>query len=549
MVAKMKLLTGYEYYLYRQQRLRSPHIGVDDDYRKVYEQNQIEVGWPMGPKRMFDGTAKPNFIALAGGAYGDEGKGRITDNKIESLLSSKKKLKIVRVIAYNGGNNAGRTVENDKIRIAVHALPAGILYEQTQAIIDQGTISHIGDLQSEIEHVTSLVGSLRGKVYLSEKAILCTDLERAEEELNAEKIHYQKARSQLAGGTTKKGIATSYAHHYDKTGLHVYDILAGNWRDTLSARYDSYNRQFSAFQFDLSTVRVSDFRETKRTGTNQTHPVGKKKEFLERLASARNFLISSRIACDTMSIHEDTLSHAETIGVIFEGVQGAGIDAWIGARPDVTSSTTTMYGIASGTGYWQLHDIADRIAVIKGPYTSSVGARHLITEIPIGKNVRSPADVPENAPPEHKRASFIREKAREFGTTSGRPRDIARLDLAQTIYNVHMSGAEVLAVTLMDCAREGELIEVATHYTRRGKPVPFHPWLMHQDGITPHYIKLPGWDGEKANKAKTFNQLPKNAQKYLAFLQTRICMPIVAVTVGPKRENLITLPGYDAYIQ
>lgn len=534
--------TGGQIYRQRQDRLRSPHLGIEEDFRRIYENGQIEVGWPSGAQRIFEHLVRNNIVAVVGGAYGDEGKGRITDNKIEALLEIPQ-VKLVRVIAYNGGNNAGRNIQNDTTKIAVHAIPAGILYPETQCIIDQGTVSHIEDLKTEIEYVEKKVGDLRGKIFLSQDAILCTDLERAEEVLNERKT--QGARSQLAGGTTKKGIAPSYAHHYDKTGLKVSDVFAKDWREILSKRYDGYVQEFLGFGLALGNIEVSDFRETLKTKKSQTHPVGTKSEFLDRMEEARDWLMSRDMVRDTITIHADTLANIDKVGVVFEGVQAAGLDAWIGSRPDVTSSTTIMHGIPQGTGYWQPTDIAERIAVIKGPYTSSVGVRHLVTEIPIDRNVKTPRDVPQDAPSEHIRAAYIREKAHEYGTTSGRPRDIARLDLAQTIYNVHMSGAEVLAVTLMDVVKEDQMIEVSTHYTKNGMPVAFRPGLNYQDGLVPHYISLPGWDGKQCSMAKTFDQLPDNAKKYLAFIQARVGMPIVAVTTGPKRENLVKLPGYS----
>lgn len=534
--------TGIDIYKNRQDRVRNPHLGVREDFIRIYERGEIKIGWPEGARRIFDALVKENTVAIVGGAYGDEGKGRITDNKIQALLEMPN-VKLVRVVAFNGGSNAGRTVENDTTRIAVHALPAGILYPETQCIIDQGTATHIEDLRTEIEHVESKVGDLRGKIILSQDAILSTDLERAEEQLNAKRV--QGSPSQLAGGTTSKGIATSYAHHYDKTGLKVRDLLLDNWRQIMSDRYFTYRKEFDAFDLDLAQTEVSDFKETLITERSQTRPVGTKDEFLNRLEEARSWLIRQNIVRDTITIHADTFENINRIGVVFEGGQAAGIDVWIGSRPDVTSSTTILHGIPQGTGYWQPTDIADRIAVIKGPYTSSVGVRHLPTEIPIGKEVRKVEDLPADAPEEYKRAAYIRDKAHEFGTTTGRPRDIARLDLAQTAYNIHMSGAEVLAVTLMDVVEAEHVIEVSTHYTRNGMPVPFRPGMEYQNGIEPQYIKVPGWNGEDCRNAKNFDELPENAKKYLAFIQARVGMPIVAVTTGPKRENLVKLPGYS----
>jgi adenylosuccinate synthase len=139
-------------------------------------------------------------------------------------------------------------------------------------------------------------------------------------------------------------------------------------------------------------------------------------------------------------------------------------------------------------------------------------------------------------------AHRVREEAHEYGTTTGRPRDILFPDMPMLSYNIRMSGVEMLVGTHLDTAWDNVSIEVCTHYTdKRGRAVSYQPGLLHLADVIPHYITLPGWDGTLVRKAKSFNELPENAKKFLAFLQLRLATPIVAVTTGPSRENYLKI--------
>jgi hypothetical protein len=154
-------------------------------------------------------------------------------------------------------------------------------------------------------------------------------------------------------------------------------------------------------------------------------------------------------------------------------------------------------------------------------------------------------DLDENATQDQRVGARIRRDAHEFGTTTGRPRDINFLDLEFMRYNARMSGIEVLAATHLDIARADEPIKVCTHYTKDGKVVPYQPGLAYQEGVTPHYIELPGWDGKACSKARTMEDLPDNALRFLAFIQARTGLPFVAATTGAKRDSMVKFPGYS----
>ena len=517
------------YYLQRQ-RLLGPGVGIQKDYDRIYNQGQRSIGWPKGEERIFARLARPNTVAVLGAALGDEGKGRFVDNKIDAL-SATPGVDIVYVVRYQGGNNTGHTVENnDGIKLALHLIPSSIMHPDAIGFIDKGVVIHAEDLVTEAQYVEARVGDLRGKIILSPDAILATDLERAEEVLN-------RGRNSKTTGGTGRGISVAYAHYYDKLGLKVFDLLDEKWREIFGSQYGQYERLFAAFGKDLASTQVPDFYAAKMRGENKSRLVGTKAEFLDRLESARDWLLGRDMIRNTFALHRQLLTDIHS-GVIFEGAQALGLHPWLGTTPDATGSDTSINGILQGTGVWKSTDIADRIGVFKATYTSSVGSRRMPTHIDLN-------NLPEDLSPDQEWGMWVREEAHEYGTTTGRPRDILHLDLAMLTYNANMAGIEALAATHLDIASKNVQIRVCTHYTdQQGNIIPYQSGLHHLESVVPQYIELPGWDGEACRQAKNIDELPKNAANYLAFIQARTGFPIVATTTGPRRQDLIAFPGY-----
>lgn len=517
------------YYLQRQ-RLLEPGIGIHEDYDRIYNQGLRSIGWPKGEERIFARLARSNTAAVLGAALGDEGKGRFVDNKIDAL-SAIPGVDIVYVVRYQGGNNTGHTVENnDGIKLALHLIPSSIMHPEAIGVIDRGVVVHAEDLETEARYVEDRVGDLRGKIILSPDAILATDLERAEEVLN-------KGRNSNTSGGTGRGISLAYAHHYDKLGLNVFNLLNRNWRETFGNQYEQYERQFAAFGKDLAGTQVPDFYAAKMRGENKSRSVGIKGEFLDRLESARGWLLGRNMIRNTFILHRELLTDTHS-GVIFEGAQALGLHPWLGTTPDATGSDTSISGILQGTGVWKTTDIADRIGIFKATFTSSVGSRRMPTHIDL-------ANLPEDLSPDQEWGMWVREEAHEYGTTTGRPRDILHLDLAMLTYNANMAGIEGLAATHLDIANENVPVRVCTHYTdQQGITIPYQSGLRHLENVVPQYIELPGWDRNACRQAKSIEELPENAANYLAFIQARTGFPIVATTTGPKRQDLIAFPGY-----
>ncbi|MCJ7828028.1 adenylosuccinate synthetase, partial [Patescibacteria group bacterium] len=467
-------------------------MDLQKDLKKIYEQDDYQVGWPEKAEKRSQNLARPHTVSVVGIDLGDEGKGRIVDNCLQSMLDTSK---LVYAIRFQGGNNSGHSVETGGTKLALHLVPSGVLYENVVGIMDRGLVVH-PDLKDEVELVEGVVGDIKARLFLSEEAILATDLERAEEVLN-------RQRQGKAAGGTGRGIGPAYAHHYDRLGFHVDDLTRAGWKEVFGGQYDRYQKEFFVHGLELAGMAVPDFRETKRTGESQTRIVGQRGEYLDRLEHFRDWLIKRDMVRNTHLLHREIYSDL-TKGVLFEGAQALGLHPWLGTRPDVTSSDTSTFGIHAGTGLWKADDILDRIGVFKITYTSSVGVRVMPTQVSLGDEIKKPGDLSPDASDEQKWAAYVWDEAHEFGTTTGRPRDILHLDLEMMRYNCHMAGIEVLAGTHLDIAREGEEISVCTHYTRDGRVVPYQPGLRYQQDVVPNYAKLPGWDGGAARRAKSY---------------------------------------------
>jgi len=287
----------------------NPQYYVQEAYQDIYTHNQVEVGWPEGAQRIFEDLARPNTVGVLGVELGDEGKGRVVDNKLEFLLSIPG-VTIAYVDRDNGGNNAGHTAENDDVKLALHQVPSGVLHPEVIGIMDTGMSINPDDLMTEVNYVESKVGDTRKKLILSESAVLNTDLERAEELLN-------KRKQGKASGGTGRGIGPSYAHHYDRLGFHIFDLVAENWRETLGEQYDRYQREFNLYGLDISQLEVPDLEQFKKTGEASTRNIGTKAEFLDRLESARVWMIDRDMVQNTFLIHQEIAGDLSK-GIVFE---------------------------------------------------------------------------------------------------------------------------------------------------------------------------------------------------------------------------------------
>lgn len=519
----------------RMSRMLDPIPFIATDYQRIYEEKQILIGMPGGVELAMGYLARENTVAIIGAQFGDEGKGRILDNVLETSLKNTG-VKLAHVVRFQGGANAGHTVYTpDGEKIALHQIPSSINSELAIGIMDSGMSIHMGDLITEIEDAEK-AGDLRQRLILSRDAHLITDLERAEEVLN------RRRSGGNSDGGTGRGISPAYGNALTRTGKQIKDLMAEDWKTVFGKRYDRYVKEFDVHGYSLSDMDVPDLRKTRDNGKAETRKLGTKEEFLDRLEETRNWYIKRdesqpdkpSMIQNTFVIHRDAFNNP-SIAYLFEGAQAVGLHHALGRLPDVTSSDTTVYGILPGTKLWKPGDIKMVMGVGKLTYMSSVGAVKMITDA-------------EEDDPEY--VQWVRDKAHEYGTTTGRPRDICSLDLALMRYNIRVGGIEALAMTHLDIARKNVPIKVCTHYERvneNGKTevVPYQPGIEYQEGVTPIYIELPGWDAQEAQNANSIDDLPLEALQFLSFIQAQTATPIVAVTNGPERDRYIEIPQIE----
>lgn len=510
---------------------------VDSLYERV-QRGEYALGYPWEhAERLRQDMAKHRYMII-GAELGDEGKGRIVDNILRKL-NDDPDIRLILVVRFQGGNNAGHTVEHNGIKLALHQVPSMVFHDKAVGIMEQGMVIHAEDLRTEVDYIEDAVGqnALRGRLILSPEAIFNTDLERAQEWLNTQKTSNAK-------GGTKRGMSSGYAGMYEKTGLKIRDLMRDDWEDVLGRQYDWAEENFAGHGHTLANIDVPDFRETKKTKEEKTRTVGTREIFIERMRQTRQWLIDRGMVGDPSRLYEYVKANEKTTAVVAEGAQAVGLNVYLGTKPDVTASDTSAHGIMAGTaGAWLAEEIPIRIGVTKGTYMSSVGVRRMPTLVDLSKAIRSELDLPAEATRWHRWAARVRRIANEFGTTTGRPRDICHTDLAFLKFNVAKGGINMLGCTHMDIASEDDVIRICTHYTNQnGNLVPYRPGLQHIEGVIPHYKEFAGWDGKAAMGARSFEELPVNAQKYLAFIQEYLGIPVVMATAGPERDNIMEFP-------
>lgn len=564
-VEARQLVTGYQFeqalaYRQRQERLvRNPLFELEEDYKRIYVKNDYHVGFPDDIARVFGYFAKDNVYIVLGAQLGDEGKGRIVDNILQYIVD-KVGLRKVYVTRFQGGSNAGHTVEKESIRLKLHQFPSVPFQPEEVEIVGimdgQMNLNPV-ELRTEYDYIAKMMGQdvLKDRVIVSRNAILNTDLDRAEEEL-------LDLLEERASGSTGEGMRISSAHYYDRSGLLYKDFMADDWREELGRKYDQLAVRFEFLGRNLAEVMVPDYDKVaeeeiaehrnkiaidrSQNRERPRRPVGSKEEFLDRLEEVRRWLMEHEMVKDTVEINLQSMAEVleGKAAHIFEGAQAIGLHPWLGTigDRDTTSTNTDPTGALYATKVFTVDEIKYKIGVMKATYMSSVGRRTMPTQVDLGKDVQRVANLQANATAEQRWAAWVREEADEFGTTTRRPRNICFVDLPFLTYNCLAGGINMLAATHLDIARKGEKIKVCTYYLKSNRVIPYYPGIDADRDVVPQYIELEGWDGQEVRRARSFSELPEAAKKYLAFVQTRSGIPLIFSTTGPNRNSYIRVP-------
>ncbi len=411
--------------------------------------------------------------AIVGAQWGDEGKGRVVD-----YLAQRADM----VIRFQGGDNAGHTVVNEFGTFRLHLVPSGIFNPATRCIIGPGTVVNPDTLLAEMAELAAS-GIDLANLWLSERAHVILPYHRLLDGLE------ESARGGKQIGTTKRGIGPAYADKAARIGIRLGDLLRPAYlRERLAAALAQKNLILA--HFGQSPLALDD---------------------LLAQAAAWRIALGGRIV-DTLPLVQAAVRHGEA--VLLEGQLGVMRDLDWGTYPFVTSSNPIAGGAAAGAGLPPTA-ITAVIGVAKA-YCTAVGAGPFPTELhdEIGKQ--------------------LREVGQEYGATTGRPRRCGWLDAVALPYAAWLNGFTGLAITKLDVLDGLTELKICTGYRLDGEIIARVPATADMERCEPVYETWPGW-AAPTRAARTWEDLPVEAQAYLRRVETLAGVPIRYISVGPAR--------------
>ncbi|MBO8127886.1 MAG: adenylosuccinate synthase [Peptococcaceae bacterium] len=418
-------------------------------------------------------------VVLVGTQWGDEGKGKITD-----FLAEQADI----VVRYQGGNNAGHTVCVDDEEFRLHLIPSGILYPDKLCVIGNGVVINPEVLEKELVSLRER-GVPMARLAISERAHLIMPYHIYLDELEEEKKGARKI------GTTRRGIGPAYQDKAARVGLRVVDLLNKEiFRQKLENNLADKNRLFEKV-----------YGAEKLAGD----------KLFEEYAYYADLL--RPYVCDTSLLVDEAISKGKNI--LFEGAQGTLLDIDHGTYPYVTSSNPTAAAAALGVGIGPTR--IDKVVGVAKAYTTRVGEGPFPTELHDELGVQ------------------MRKSGNEFGTTTGRPRRCGWFDAVIARFAARINGLDYLAVTKLDVLSGLPELKICRGYRYRGELLTEFPADLSVFGeCEPVYDILPGWD-EDISRARSFEDLPKNARAYLQRITELTGVPVALVGVGTKRSQTL----------
>jgi adenylosuccinate synthase len=419
-------------------------------------------------------------VVVIGTQWGDEGKGKIVD-----LLTDK----AAAVVRFQGGHNAGHTLVIAGKKTVLHLIPSGILRDGVLCLIGNGVVLSLDALISEAQELIDSGVPVFERLRISPRCPLILPSHAALD------IAREKARGPSAIGTTGRGIGPAYEDKVSRRALKVSDL-------------------FVREKFAAKLGEILDYHNFLLQNYFKTQPVDFAKTLDEALQAAETI---APITADVTQILQDLTDDDKSI--LFEGAQGTFLDIDHGTYPYVTSSNTVAAAASTGTGIGPSN--LDYVLGIVKAYTTRVGAGPFPTELfdDLGEHLGT--------------------VGAEFGATTGRPRRCGWFDavaLRRSIVNSSVSG---LCVTKLDVLDGLETVRICVGYEIDGEPIAGLPILVDRFAdCQPVYEDMPGWS-ESTVGATSNDELPENAQKYLAKIEELVNVPIDIISTGPDREQTI----------
>jgi len=416
---------------------------------------------------------------LLGLQWGDEGKGKIVD-----VLTSKYDI----IARFQGGPNAGHTLEFDGIKHVLRTIPSGIFHKNAINIIGNGVVIDPVVFQKELEGLAKFDMDIISKLFISRKAHLILPTHRL---LDAAS---EASKGKAKIGSTLKGIGPTYMDKTGRNGLRVGDLELEDFKQRYRALADKHEAMIAFYDVDLQY----DLKEMEE-------------EFFEAVKDLKKL---------TFIDSEEYLNKAlkEGKSILAEGAQGSLLDVDFGTYPFVTSSTTTAAGACTGLGIAP-NKVKDVFGIFKA-YTTRVGSGPFPTE-----------DFSEAG-------QTMAKVGNEFGSVTGRARRCGWLDLVALKYAVQVNGVTQLYMMKGDVLSGFETLQVCTGYNYKGQEIDHLPYNIEPENVTPIYTEMKGWKADLTGMT-TYNELPQELKNYIEFIEKAVEVPIKVISVGPDRKQTI----------
>ncbi|MAS52055.1 MAG: adenylosuccinate synthase [Flavobacteriales bacterium] len=421
---------------------------------------------------------------LLGLQWGDEGKGKIVD-----VFTPKYDI----IARFQGGPNAGHTLEFDGIKHVLHTIPSGIFHENTINIIGNGVVMDPIIFEKEIKELKALNVDVKHKLVVSRKTHLILPTHRV---LDAAS---EAAKGKDKIGSTLKGIGPTYMDKTGRNGLRVGDLELSDFQQRYDALVAKHIELLKQFDFEY------DFKEEEEKWMNSL-------ETLKELT----FVDSEHYLGEAMKAGKSILA---------EGAQGSLLDIDFGSYPFVTSSNTVCAGACTGLGVAP-NKIGKVYGIFKA-YCTRVGSGPFPTEL----HDQSGED--------------LRQAGHEFGATTGRPRRCGWLDLPALKYSIMLNGVTDLIMTKADVLSAFGELKVCTSYDYNGETVEHFPYNIDESNLSANYTSLPGWDKDLTGLSN-ISELPSELNNYITFLEKELEVPITVVSVGPDRTQTLMREAVNA---
>ncbi|MEH6764581.1 MAG: adenylosuccinate synthase [Aequorivita antarctica] len=416
---------------------------------------------------------------LLGLQWGDEGKGKIVD-----VLTKNYDI----IARFQGGPNAGHTLEFDGIKHVLRTIPSGIFHKDSINVIGNGVVIDPVVFVKELEGLEKYNIDYKKNLIVSRKAHVILPTHRL---LDAAS---EASKGKAKIGSTLKGIGPTYMDKTGRNGIRIGDLELENWQDKYRALADKHEAMISFYnvdvQYDLADLEA---------------------EFFEAVETLKTL---------TFIDSEEYLHQAQKDGktILAEGAQGSLLDIDFGTYPFVTSSNTTAAGACTGLGV-PPNKVKDVFGIFKA-YTTRVGSGPFPTEL-FDEDGEKMARI-----------------GNEFGAVTGRPRRCGWLDLVALRYAVQVNGVTQLIMMKADVLSGFEKLKVCTAYNYKGKTIHHLPYNIEAENVTPIFTEMKGWYAD-LTKMSEASQLPKTLNDYIDFLEKELEVPIKIVSVGPDRKQTI----------